>query len=533
MSLSECAAVELSPADSYPSPPTSPQSAKRTAAVAPGKNITKATLDAAVDSVASATAPASQKEYARPVTPAASTASGDEDPQAAEEALKLSTWKIALSLADMRCGATRKDNKSCENKISAKKADRINDVVKLLWVPSNTSMEVETHLDSLAKLAHCHYHDHPPAREARISKWLVALPGQPRPPSLQKRLRNILGSAPTKCTSLKKDGKNCGNAVGREKRFYCDKTITKMIRMAMAPQDEDDPLMLLTKVMQHYMLCHVHRAPPYKQQDEWTRRISKFRAACQNEMNARNKESKSSKRPTEKEEIKRNNTNSSKLASPPPTPRIQRVDDDPGTYWDTGYETSRFDVLGKCDMVDESKSTFDEIRDITQELLNTDTERSENEVNDGFVYLYQVPGNEHLVKIGFTTGSVAARLEKWKKDCHREPAAVYPTAMTCTAAVPHAHRVERLVHAELMEHRVRLYCERCGKQHVEWFEVPAEDAVRVIEKWCGWMRTRPYVKRETREGVKWYLKEAEAKRLSDVAKFLKELQSDIEERKDL
>lgn len=528
MSLSESAAANLLAADSYPSPPTSPQSAKRAAVAASGKNIAKAKLDPVIDSAIFAPAPVSQKDYARPVAPAESTVSANEEPEAAEEASKLRTWKDALSLTDLRCGATRKDNKSCENKISAKKADRMDGVIKLLWVPSNTSLEVETQLDSLAKLAHCHYHDHPPAREARISKWLLVLPGAPRAQSRQKLLRNILVSAPIKCTSVKKDGKPCGNAIGREKRFYYDKTITKMIQMAMEPKDEDDPLMLLSKVMQHYMLCHVHRMPPYKQQDEWTRRVNKFRAACQNEMNARKEENKSWKDEMGKEGTARNSAEASKLASRPPPPTSQRVVDDLGTYWDTGYETSRFDVLGKCDMIEENKSTLDEIRDIAKDQLKTDTEKSENEVNDGFVYLYQVPGNEHLVKIGFTAGSVATRLEKWKKDCHREPTALYPAAMTCTAAVPHAHRVERLVHAELMEHRVRLYCERCGKQHVEWFEVPVEDAVRAIESWSGWMRTRPYAKRETRTEVKWYLKEAEAKRLSDMAKFLKELQSDVE-----
>ncbi|OAQ99782.1 hypothetical protein LLEC1_07709 [Akanthomyces lecanii] len=484
MSLSGSAETKLPPADSYPSPHTSPQSAKRAAVAAPGKTITKARLDAAIASVAFETATTPQNEHARPATPADSIASDDEKSEAAEEALKLKAWKIALSLADMKCGAIRKDDETCENKISAKKADRMNDLLKLLWVPDNTSLEVETHLDSLAKLAHCHYHDHPPAREARVTKWLVVLPGAPRLPSLQKSLRNILVSTPIKCTSVRKDGKACGKAVGREKRFYCDKTIAKMINMAMDPTDEDDPLLLLVKVLQHYMLCHLHCVPPYKQQDEWTRRINKFRAACQNEMNMRSRENESSNNAKEKEESLKNNADESKLATPPPTPSSLRAVNDPASYWDTGYETSRFDILGKRDMVDESKSTFDEIRDITRAPLNTDTKKSENEVNDGFVYLYKVPGNEHL----------------------------------------------RLVHAELMEHRVRLYCERCGKQHVEWFEVPAEDAVRVVEKWSRWMRTTPYVKRETRKGVTWYLKEAEAKRLSDVAKFLQELQSDMEEK---
>lgn len=522
MSRSESAAAKSSPADYYSSPPTSPQSARAAIKAAPGKSTAKATLQPAIDAVIPNKLPAARKEYVRPVTPPESAASDDEQSEATKEPSKLSTWKAALSLSDMRCGATRKDNKPCENKTSTKKMERIDDIIKLLWIPNTSSLDAETHLDSLAKLAHCHYHDDPPAREARISGWLTVLPGAPRAPSLQKRLRNILGSAPAKCTSVKKDGKPCGNAIGREKRFYCNKTIKKMIQVAMEPKEEED-LTLLAEVLKHHMLCHRHRAQPYKQQDEWTRRVSKFRAACQNEKSMRDRQDPT----TAKEEEGQQNVEDSKLVSPPPTPRKQKEVPDPGAYWDTEYLTGRFDILGKRDMVDEDKLALDEIRDTARELLNTDSDKSENEVNDGFVYLYQVPGNKHLVKIGFTTDSVAARLEKWQKDCHRVPTGLYPPA--AAAAVPHAHRVERLAHAELMEHRVRVYCERCEKKHVEWFETSVEAAVAVVDKWSRWMRTRPYEQRVTRAGAKWHLKETEAKRLADVPKFLEDLQKDVKE----
>ncbi|MCJ1248127.1 hypothetical protein MMC30_005342 [Trapelia coarctata] len=57
--------------------------------------------------------------------------------------------------------------------------------------------------------------------------------------------------------------------------------------------------------------------------------------------------------------------------------------------------------------------------------------------------------------------------------------------------VPHAHRVERLIHLELADKRVKRLCAGCGKEHREWFEVSADrEGVRgvdgVVRRWVGW-----------------------------------------------
>jgi len=57
--------------------------------------------------------------------------------------------------------------------------------------------------------------------------------------------------------------------------------------------------------------------------------------------------------------------------------------------------------------------------------------------------------------------------------------------------VPHAHRVERLIHIELADKRVKRLCAGCGKEHREWFEVEASrEGVRgvdaVVRRWVGW-----------------------------------------------
>ena len=57
--------------------------------------------------------------------------------------------------------------------------------------------------------------------------------------------------------------------------------------------------------------------------------------------------------------------------------------------------------------------------------------------------------------------------------------------------IPHSHRVERLIHIELADKRIRRTCEVCGKEHREWFEIEAgREGVRavdeVVRRWMEW-----------------------------------------------
>ncbi|KAF1966505.1 DUF1766-domain-containing protein [Bimuria novae-zelandiae CBS 107.79] len=61
--------------------------------------------------------------------------------------------------------------------------------------------------------------------------------------------------------------------------------------------------------------------------------------------------------------------------------------------------------------------------------------------------------------------------------------------------VPHAHRVERLIHIELASQRVMKKCEVCGKEHREWFEVDAtkeglKGVDKVVKRWVEWAERR-------------------------------------------
>ena len=57
--------------------------------------------------------------------------------------------------------------------------------------------------------------------------------------------------------------------------------------------------------------------------------------------------------------------------------------------------------------------------------------------------------------------------------------------------VPHAHRVERLIHIELSEQQAKQNCAVCCKEHREWYEVDANrESVRrldeIIKRWVAW-----------------------------------------------
>jgi hypothetical protein len=67
----------------------------------------------------------------------------------------------------------------------------------------------------------------------------------------------------------------------------------------------------------------------------------------------------------------------------------------------------------------------------------------------------------------------------------------YLGAGTEPRKVPHPHRVERLIHIELSEKRVKRLCEGCGKEHREWFEVDAtREGVGAVDeiakRWTKW-----------------------------------------------
>ena len=110
-----------------------------------------------------------------------------------------------------------------------------------------------------------------------------------------------------------------------------------------------------------------------------------------------------------------------------------------------------------------------------------------------------------LLKIG-RASNVQRRMNEWTRQCGYNLSLVrfYPYVTTSSRPststimpsstpqkVPHAHKVERLIHLELADQRVKRSCESCGKEHREWFEVDtSREGLRnvddVIKRWVGW-----------------------------------------------
>jgi T5orf172 domain len=114
------------------------------------------------------------------------------------------------------------------------------------------------------------------------------------------------------------------------------------------------------------------------------------------------------------------------------------------------------------------------------------------------------------LKIG-ETSNVQRRLNQWRQCSHNLTVVRYypysPSSPSASPArtvgatspsapgrkTPHVHRVERLIHLELADRRIRGMgpCGECGRRHREWFEFEAKmEDLRVVDecvrKWVGW-----------------------------------------------
>lgn len=121
----------------------------------------------------------------------------------------------------------------------------------------------------------------------------------------------------------------------------------------------------------------------------------------------------------------------------------------------------------------------------------------------------QNPAGSVRLKIG-RTNNVHRRINEWTKQCSHDLTLLryYPYTPGSGSSeppskdgtglkTPYVHRVERLIHVELGDIRIRDMgpCPDCGKEHKEWFEVPAtKEALQwvdgCIRRWCKWAETQ-------------------------------------------
>ena len=130
---------------------------------------------------------------------------------------------------------------------------------------------------------------------------------------------------------------------------------------------------------------------------------------------------------------------------------------------------------------------------LLKDVIRKDLSPTEIKSKDGYIYIYWFPSNCGFIKIGKTTRTVEKRLLEWTNQCGHEPIILYPILEEDQRRVPHVHRVEAIVQAELRRsRRLELRCGKCFKKHREWFEKSETAAIAAVRKWSAWMRKEPY-----------------------------------------
>lgn len=122
-----------------------------------------------------------------------------------------------------------------------------------------------------------------------------------------------------------------------------------------------------------------------------------------------------------------------------------------------------------------------------------------------------------LLKIG-RASNVQRRMNQWSRQCNHnlsvlryypylpssQPVSPFSSSSSSSPSssspspssrlprkVPHAHKVERLIHLELAHLRIKRACTACGKEHREWFDVDGsrqsvQALDRVIRRWVDY-----------------------------------------------
>jgi hypothetical protein len=107
----------------------------------------------------------------------------------------------------------------------------------------------------------------------------------------------------------------------------------------------------------------------------------------------------------------------------------------------------------------------------------------------GYVYILRSQSNFSTLaelKIGFSKHHPEHRAHELARCLSR------PEIISHTPRIPHAKRLEAIIHAELGGSRKVQYCCQCRRNHREWFTVSHIDSREVVTRWSRWMLDEPY-----------------------------------------
>ncbi|CZR53715.1 uncharacterized protein PAC_03595 [Phialocephala subalpina] len=84
-----------------------------------------------------------------------------------------------------------------------------------------------------------------------------------------------------------------------------------------------------------------------------------------------------------------------------------------------------------------------------------------------------------------------------------------PEVVAHTPLIPHAKRIESLIHTELVAKRKVQACGQCGKEHREWFTISHAESREIVTRWSRWVLRQPYLDGKLSNEWRAYLQEQE------------------------
>ncbi|CAG2014930.1 unnamed protein product [Fusarium graminearum] len=385
--------------------------------------------------------------------------------QPTEEVSHTTILRTRLGLHNKKCGALTKSKEPCGALTcgAPAKTAAITSHLDTLIGLTQSSVEFEGELDELARLVHCRSHNNSFLRRARIGVWMEEFPIGDDPFIVAgRRIRKALALESTECIGVEKNGSCCKQEIGGQRVKNCISTLDEIVK----PQNyrNDSYLDGFLKVLETNMYCNRHMNQKALQ------KVACWKSSIVEILDQSLSKLAKSDATEDTEERLGTTTELGNLESPlasssdglisgSGSQSISNFEGDLSAFWPVSYDTSPFEITEKSKNSPPHESLYENVKSkMIRDLENKDLE-------DGYIYLYEVDGNPGFVKIGYTTQLVEDRLRSWKAKCNRDPKTLYPNASGGDTTVPNARRVEALCHAELEHRRVRTFCPSCLKLH--------------------------------------------------------------------
>jgi hypothetical protein len=452
----------------------------------------------------------------------------NEDNRAEAEVRDVDTLMARLQLNDWRCGGCKPDGELCQRPIYEKRQVKIRTQLGQLLTHLKPSENLDDELEKLVMLVHCHSHDHGNAKEDRLELWTRALPQASATFTftIERHIKKtLLRQLEQKCRGTTQRKTRCGQNIGGQRVENCRKTINEILQPDV--YEDADLLERYLKVLEANMYCHFHEGnQTYKMVMTWKTSIMDTLEKSKTELvgdanlltppaeshtGSINSETESKGPDVNQETLCRNRQL--------PTPRSTRslspeFYHSPWKFWPPSLDTSPFKLLPRRDSIPDLTGRYDQVKTVVIRNL------AKTHNVEGYVYLYEVEGNEGFVKLGHTA-NLEQRHKDWAFDCNRKTKILYPLLKDDMKKVPNAHRVEALCHSEMDHCRVRVDCNACLKEHIEWFETTPDECIKVIKKWSQWMRTNPF--HRVVNGRAALLKKEQRDKTQDMVKFMESI----------